>query len=117
MGAAVVLPSDAQNCRVPDVTAVAFLSDGRWIWEPRLVADVVSRKSRATNIHTDLAFYRDIETLDEILQVHLDRRHVILWQRDGGRWIVQDFVARAEVHLRMTTSPMQLDELYEPLGL
>lgn len=108
---------DRHNYRIPDVAVSCTTSDQQWVEAPKLVVEVVSPSSKTADSGLKIDFYRGIETIDEILLVWPDQRRVTLWQRDGARWIVQDFVGRADVHLRTTTRPIQLDELYEPLDL
>lgn len=116
-GGGAVLPNDAHNYRVPDLAVSCVRSREHWVEEPRLVVEILSKSTQKHDMTGKLAFYRSFPTIDEILLVRFDQRWCELWQRTGPHWTVTDHVGSAELPLRVTTSPIPLDELYQPLDL
>ena len=64
-----------------------------------------------------LPFYRSMPSVEEILLVRVDRRHVEHSRREGDAWVLRDLIGSAEIALRLLTEPVPLDEIYEPLEL
>lgn len=112
-----VLPGDDINYRVPDLAVSCTPSREHWVEEPRLVVEILSRSTQKHDLTGKLAFYRSIPSVDEILLARFDQRWCELWQRVGDNWSIKDHIGSAELPLRVTGSPIPLDEIYEPLGL
>ena len=56
-------------------------------------------------------------SVEEILLVRTDRRHVEHWQREGKDWRVRDLIGSAEIAIRLLSEPIALHEIYAPLEL
>ena len=116
-GGGTIRPGDDHNYRIPDLTVACRNSREHWVEEPRLVVEVLSPSTRKTDLTTKLAFYRSIDTIEEILFIWSDVRRCELYSREPEGWRLRDFIGTAEIPLRLTTSPVPLDELYLPLEL
>lgn len=112
-----VRPGDDHNYRIPDLTVACRNSREHWVEEPRLVVEVLSPSTRKTDLTTKLAFYRSIDTIEEILILWSDARRCELYSREPEGWRLRDFIGTAEIPLLFTTSPVPLDDLYLPLEL
>ncbi len=64
-----------------------------------------------------LAFYGDMETVDEIMLVWVDKRRIDLWQREPDGWHVRSFIGSSSLPLKITVEPVPLEEVFAPLGL
>lgn len=82
-----------------------------------VVVEVLSRSTKDYDRGTKLEDYQAVPSVSEILLVASDKRRVRLWQRDGARWIVQDFIAGSTVPLPSVGVGLSLDEVYETMGL
>jgi Uma2 family endonuclease len=79
---------------------------------PTVVVEVLSRSTKDYDRGTKLEDYQAIPSVAELLLTASDRRRVRLWQRDGVRWIVQDFIAASAVPLASVGAELPLDEVY-----
>lgn len=116
-GGGTIRPDDDYNYRVPDLTMACRNSREHWVEEPRLVVEILSRSTQKADMTGKLAFYRSLPSIDEILLVRHDQRWCELWQRVGENWLIKDYIGTSELPLRITTSYIPLDEIYEPLEL
>ena len=116
-GGGTILASDDHNYRIPDLAVSCTASSEQWVEQPRLVVEILSRSTHKYDMTGQLAFYRSIPSIDEILLVQVDQRRCELWQRVGGNWSIEDHIGSAVLPLRITTEPLPLDEIYVPLEL
>jgi Uma2 family endonuclease len=116
-GVGIIRPDDRWNYRVPDVMVSCTESRKQWVDAPRLLVEVLSPSTKRVDAREKLAFYGDIQSVEEILLIWPDQRRVDLWQRQPDSWTVRTYIGSSTLPLRATTEPLPLDELYEPLGL
>jgi Uma2 family endonuclease len=114
-GAGVVRPDRPQHFYVPDllVTCLPVPRGTRHVPKPRLVIEVLSSSTRRYDRDTKLDGYRAIPTVEEILLVWSEERRAQLWRRDGERWMVEDMIGDAELHLASIGDAIALDTIYE----
>jgi hypothetical protein len=53
-----------------------------------------------------MPFYRSLPSIEEILLVRVDRRHVEHLRREGDAWVLRDLIGSAEIGLRLLTEPV-----------
>jgi Uma2 family endonuclease len=82
---------------------------------PILIIEVLSPTTAAHDRGHKLFDYRHIESVQEILIVSSDEKHVEHWQRNVGMWIVKELDAAD--HLEVTTFGFDIpvEALYEGL--
>ena len=61
--------------------------------------------------------YSQLPSVKEILLVSSEERRVRYWRRDGRRWIVEDMIGEAELHLETVPDPIPLSAIYEGSGV
>jgi Uma2 family endonuclease len=108
---------DDGNYRVPDLSISCSRSPGHWIEAPQVVVEILSPSTQKKDLSVKLAFYRSMPSVEEILLVRTDRRHVEHWQREGEDSRVRDLIGSAEIALRLLSEPIPLQEIYAPLEL
>jgi Uma2 family endonuclease len=108
---------DDGNYRVPYLSISCSRSPGHWIEAPQVVVEILSPSTQKKDLSVKLAFYRSMPSVEEILLVRTDRRHVEHWQREGEDWRVRDLIGSAEIALRPLSEPIPLQEIYAPLEL
>lgn len=113
----VIKPSDDRNYRTPDLVVACKISDQPWVEAPSLIVEVLSPSTKKVDAGEKLAFYGDIETVEEIVLVWSNSRRVDLWQREPGSWTVRSFIGSSALPLRVTTGPVPLDEIFTPFEL
>jgi Uma2 family endonuclease len=116
-GVGVITPDDKLNYRVPDVMVSCTDSRKQWVEAPRLIVEILSPSTKRVDARDKLAFYGDMESVDEIMLVWVDKRRVDLWQREPDGWHVRSFIGSSMLPLRTTTEPLPLEELFGPMGL
>jgi len=90
---------------------------GRAIAEPRLVVEVLSPSTAAHDRGIKLADYRRIRSVEQVLLVACEDRHVEVWRRSEDGWKVQDLIGDAEVVLAIDGRPLPLAALYDGVAL
>jgi Uma2 family endonuclease len=108
---------DPYNCRFPDLTVSCTRSRGQWVEAPLIAVEILSPSDTKGGLDLKMPFYRSLPSIEEILLVRVDRRHVEHWRRKGDTWVLRDLTGSAQIALRLLTGPVPLDELYEPLEL
>lgn len=108
---------DNWNYRVPDLAISCSRSPGHWVEAPQVVIEILSPSTGKKDYSVKVPFYRSMPSVEEILLVRTDRRHVEHWQREGDDWRVRDLIGSAEITMRLLSSPIPLDEIYAPLEL
>lgn len=115
-GVGVIKPDDRMNHRVPDVMVSCTESRRQWVEPPRLIVEILSPSTKRVDAREKLAFYGDMQTVEEIMLVWVDKRRVDLWQREPDSRVVRSFIGSSSLPLRTTTGPVPLDEIFGPLG-
>jgi Uma2 family endonuclease len=87
------------------------------IIDPLLVVEVLSPTTRDHDLGRKLNDYKTLPSVREIWMVDSERRWVQVWNRDGERWIVQDFVGGASFESEVLRTAVPLDQLYADSGL
>jgi Uma2 family endonuclease len=108
---------DNGNYRIPDLSISCSRSPGHWIEAPQVVIEILSPSTARKDLSVKLPFYRSMPSVEEILLVRTDRRHVEQWQREVEDWRVRDLIGSAEIAIRLLSGPIPLDEIYAPLEL
>ncbi|MFL5334466.1 MAG: Uma2 family endonuclease [Geminicoccaceae bacterium] len=116
-GVGVMLSGKHHDFRIPDLAVSCVASREHWIEQPRLVIEILSRSTQKNDVTGKLAFYRSIASIDEILLVRFDQRWCDLWQCIDANWSIEDHIGSALLPMRITTEPLPLDEIYDPLDL
>jgi Uma2 family endonuclease len=108
---------DPHNYRVPDLAISCTRSREHWVEAPQVAVEILSPSDTKGKLDLKMPFYRSLPSMEEILLVRVDRRHVEHWRREGELWTVRDVIGSAQISLRLLTEPVPLDEIYEPLEL
>jgi Uma2 family endonuclease len=87
------------------------------IAEPRLIVEVLSPSTAAHDRGVKLADYRKLASVEQILLVASEDRHVELWLRAPDGWKVQDLIGDAAIPLAIDTQPLPLAAIYEGVAL
>jgi Uma2 family endonuclease len=98
------------TCRPPERGA-------RAITEPRLIVEVLSPSTAAHDRGNKLADYRRITTVEQILVVASEDRHVEVWRRAEDGWKVQDLIGDAAIALAIDGQPLPLAAVYDNVAL
>jgi Uma2 family endonuclease len=99
------------------VTCAPAERGARAVPEPRLVVEVLSPSTAAHDRGVKLADYRKVPSVEQILMVASEDRHVEAWRRAEDGWKVQDLIGDAVVNLAIDGEPMLLAAIYEGAAL
>ncbi len=81
---------------------------------PRLIVEVLSESTAAYDRGRKFEICRMIDTLQEVLLVEQDRRHMDLFSREAdGRWVPQSYGPAGEVSLASVGVTLTLDSIHE----
>ena len=89
----------------------------RAITEPRLIVEVLSPSTAAHDRGVKLADYRRIASVEQILVVASEDRHVEVWRRAADGWKVQDLIGDAAILLAIDGQPLPLAAVYDAVAL
>jgi len=89
----------------------------RAITEPRLIVEVLSPSTAAHDRGVKLADYRRIASVEQILVVASEDRHVEVWRRAPDGWKVQDLIGDAAILLAIDGQPLPLAAVYDAVAL
>jgi Uma2 family endonuclease len=89
----------------------------RAITEPRLIVEVLSPSTAAHDRGVKLTDYRRIASVEQILVVASEDRHVEVWRRAADGWTVQDLIGDAAILLAIDGQPLPLAAVYEGVAL
>ena len=89
----------------------------RAISEPRLIVEVLSSSTATHDRGLKLADYRKIASVEQILLVASEDRHVEVWLRAEDGWKVQDLIGDAAVRLAIDGQPLALAAIYDGVAL
>ena len=115
-----VVPADrADSWYQPDlvVTCAPAERGARAIPEPRLIVEVLSPSTAAHDRGVKLADYRRLASVEQILMVASEDRHVEVWRRTEDGWKVQDLIGDATIPLVLDQEPLPLAAVYEGVAL
>lgn len=104
---------------VPDlvVTCASPPYDKTWAAEPRLVCEILSPSTSRYDRTEKLDAYKSVASIEDILLIEQDRRHVQHWHRQAAGWHVVDTVADAVVRIDALRIDLPLAALYAGLDL
>jgi Uma2 family endonuclease len=87
------------------------------ILEPRLIVEVLSPSTAAHERGVKLADYRKLATVEQILMVASEDRHVEVWRRAEDGWKVQGLIGDAAIPLALEGQPLPLAAIYDGVAL
>ena len=99
------------------VTRAPAERGARAITQPRLIIEVLSPSTAAHDRGVKLAEYRKIASVEQILLVASEDRHVEVWLRAEDGWKVQDLIGDAAIPLAIDGQPLPLAEIYDGVAL
>ena len=99
------------------VTCAPAERGARAITEPRLIVEVLSPSTAAHDRGVKLADYRRIASVEQILVVASEDRHVEVWRRAADGWKVQDSIGDAALALAIDGKPLPLAAIYDAVAL
>lgn len=85
--------------------------------DPLLIVEVLSPGTRLHDLGRKLDDYKGLPSVREIWMADSERRWVQVWQRDGERWVGQDFVGSAACDSGVLGASVRLDDFYADSGL
>ncbi len=85
--------------------------------DPVLIVEVLSPSTEVHDRGRKVEDYSRLPSVKEILLVSSEERRVRSWRRDGRRWIVEDLIGEAELHLDTVPAPIPLAAIYEGSGV
>ena len=99
------------------VTCAPAERGARSVSEPRLIVEVLSPSTAAHDRGVKLADYRKIASVEQILLVASEDRHVEVWLRAEDGWKVQDLIGDAATPLAVDGQPLPLAAIYDGVAL
>lgn len=112
--AGIVLPERDDRFYVADlaVTCDQPASQRRFLPEPRLMVEVLSRSTAAHDRGLKGEDYRQLASVQEILFVSNDERRLVRLRREVDHWAIDDFIGDASVRLVSIDATMSLSTIY-----
>lgn len=115
-----VKPNGRENRVFPDVTVSCDVADRRrdttLVRSPRIVVEVLSPSTEATDRGEKLAAYKACPTIQEIVLVNQFAPHVEIHRRDsedGATWSYAVYDPGSTVELRSVDVFLSMDEIYQ----
>jgi Uma2 family endonuclease len=99
------------------VTCAPADAGRRYVAEPILIVEVLSPSTQLHDRGRKLDDYRQLPSVKEVLLVASEQRRVQHWRRDGPRWIVEDLIGDADLHLAAVPDPIPFAAIYEGSGI
>jgi Uma2 family endonuclease len=99
------------------VTCAPAERGARAITEARLIVEVLSPSTAVHDRGVKLADYRKLASVEQILLVTSEDRHVEVWRRAEDGWKVQDLIGDAEVPLALDGQPLPLAAICDGVAL
>jgi Uma2 family endonuclease len=115
-----IIPADRPDTWYqPDlvVTCAPAGRGARPVAEPRLIIEVLSPSTAAHDRGVKLADYRRLGSVEQILMVASEDRHVELWLRAPDGWKVQDLIGDAAIPLGIQGEPLSLAVIHDGVAL
>lgn len=94
------------------VTCAPAERGARAVVEPKLIVEVLSPTTAAHDRGVKLADYRKIASVEQILLIASEDRHVEVWRRAEDGWRVQDLIGDAAIPLAIG-QPLPLAAVYD----
>ena len=99
------------------VTCAPAERGARAIVQPRLIVEVLSPSTAAHDRAVQLADHRKIASVEQIILVASEGRHVEVWRRAEDGWKVQDLIGDAEIPLAIDGQVLPLAAIYDGVAL
>jgi Uma2 family endonuclease len=99
------------------VTCAPAERGARAIAEPTLIVEVLSPSTAAHDRGVKLADYRKLASVEQILMVASEDRHVEVWRRAEDGWNVQDLIGDATIPLAIDREPLALAAIDDGVAL
>jgi Uma2 family endonuclease len=100
----------AVSCTPPEPRAAM-------IPEPVVIIEVLSATTVAHDRGRKLYDYRRIPSVQEIVLVASEQRHVEVWRRRGAKWEVEDLIGEASLELESLGAAIPFARLYADSGV
>jgi Uma2 family endonuclease len=119
VGAGITPPDSADSWYQADlvVTCAPPERGARAIDLPRLIVEVLSPSTAAHDRGIKLADYRRIASVEQILVVASEDRHVEVWRRAADGRTVQDLIGDAAIAVAIDGQPLTLAAVYDGVAL
>ena len=85
--------------------------------EPAVIFEVLSPSSIEHDRGRKVYDYRQIESVQEIVLVSSEQRHVMTWRRQGAKWEVEDLIGDAVLELEAVGIAIPLAAIYADSGI
>jgi Uma2 family endonuclease len=99
------------------VTCAPAERGARAVPESKLIVEVLSPTTAAHDRGIKLADYRKLASVEQILMVASEDRHVEVWLRTPDGWKVQDLIGDAAIPLAIDGDPLPLPAIYDGVAL
>ena len=115
--AGIAIPDRADTYYMADlaVTCAPREPGRRMVIEPVLIVEVLSPSTGQVDRWREVADYRTLPSVREILVVFSDERRVEVQRRTPDGWRVEDLIGRAEIGLSCCDTQIPLDAVYRDL--
>lgn len=81
--------------------------------EPCILVEVLSKGTAHTDHNTKYGVYTSIPSLQTYLIVDQYERRVYAYSREGGEWVLTEYVGQGEIPLPYLNTVITLDEIYD----
>jgi Uma2 family endonuclease len=85
--------------------------------DPVVVVEVLSPSTIEHDRGRKAYDYRRIESVQEIVLVSSEQRHVVIWRRRGAKWEVEDLIGDAALELAAVAISIPLPMIYADSGV
>jgi len=99
------------------VSCTAIKSGMAVIPDPLVVVEVLSPSTLEHDRGRKAYDYRRIESVQEIVLVSSEQRHVVIWRRRGAKWEVEDLIGDAALELEAVGISIPLPAIYADSGV
>jgi Uma2 family endonuclease len=111
-----IVPASPHAYYQADLTVTCAPVTGQpFVGAPRVIAEVLSPSTAATDYLRKLPDYRSIPSVRDILLVSSTEPRIEHWRREADGWKVQDFRGEGRVRLRAFEVTIALAGLYRDL--
>jgi Uma2 family endonuclease len=115
MEAGITLPDRNAYYQADLAVTCSGLTPESSVPEPRVVVEVLSPSTAATDYLRKLPDYRDIPSVQDILLVSSTEPRIEHWRREADGWKVQDFRGEGVVRLQAFDVTITVADLYQDL--
>ena len=85
--------------------------------EPRVIVEVLSPSTVDHDCGRKAYDYRRIPSVQEIVLVSSEQRHIVIWRRRGAKWEVEDLIADAMLELEAVGLQIPFAAIYADSGV